>query len=270
MSRIQTTFAALKEAGRSALIPYIAAGDPHPGVTVEMLHGMADAGADIIELGIPFSDPMVDGPVIQRAAERALEHHVSLTMVLTMVSEFRKTNDHTPIILMGYVNPVERYGYERFAKDAVAAGVDGVITVDLPPNPMNETVTLFKAAGLDPIFLIAPTTKEERIKEICTAASGFVYYVSLKGVTGAAGIDVAAVSERLALIRNYTDLPLGVGFGISDGESAAKVGKVADAVIVGSAMIKRMEAVMEQGDQAMIDATSGFTEELRLALDKQD
>lgn len=268
MSRIKDTFAALKDAGRTALIPYIAAGDPHPGVTVEMLHGMADAGADIIELGIPFSDPMVDGPVIQRAAERALEHKVSLAMVLEMVVEFRKTNDHTPIILMGYVNPVEMYGYERFAKDAVAAGVDGVITVDLPPDPANTTVTLFKAAGLDPIFLIAPTTKEERIKEICAAASGFVYYVSLKGVTGAAGIDVSAVAERLELIGKYTDLPLGVGFGISDGESAAKVGKVASAVIVGSAMIKRMEAAMEQGDEAMIAATSGFTGELRLALDK--
>lgn len=270
MSRIQDTFAALKDAERTALIPYIAAGDPNPGVTVELLHGMADAGADIIELGIPFSDPMVDGPVIQRAAERALEHHVSLSIVLKMVGEFRKTNDHTPIILMGYVNPIEAYGYERFSNDAVAAGVDGVITVDLPPNPMNETVALFKKAGLDPIFLIAPTTKEDRIKEICAAASGFVYYVSLNGVTGAAGINVAAVTERLNLIRKYTDLPLGVGFGIGDGASAAKVGKVADAVIIGSAMIKRLEAAMERGDQAMVDATSGFTEELRLALDKQD
>lgn len=267
MSRIQETFAALKEAGRTALIPYIAAGDPHPAVTVDLLHGMADAGADIIELGIPFSDPMVDGPVIQRAAERALEHHVSVAMVLEMVRKFRKTNDHTPIILMGYVNPIEAYGYERFAAEAVAAGVDGAITVDLPPNPTNETVTLFKKAGLDPIFLIAPTTPEERVKEICAAASGFVYYVSLKGVTGAAGIDVEAVSERLSLIRQYTDLPLGVGFGISDGDSAAKVGKVANAVIIGSAMIKRLEAAMGQGDHAMIDATSGFTEELRFALD---
>lgn len=267
MSRIQSTFAALQDAGRTALIPYIAAGDPNPGVTVELLHGMANAGADIIELGIPFSDPMVDGPVIQRAAERALEHHVSLKMVLKMVGEFRQTNDHTPIILMGYVNPIEMYGYQRFATDAANVGVDGVITVDLPPNPDNETVTLFKAAGLDPIFLIAPTTKEARIEEICSAARGFVYYVSLKGVTGAAGIDVPAVTKRLVKIRQYTDLPLGVGFGISDGEAAAKVGKVANAVIVGSAMIKRMEAVMEQGNQAMIDATSAFTAELRRALD---
>ena len=211
---------------------------------------------------------MVDGPVIQRAAERALEHNVSLEMVLGMVREFRQTNDHTPIILMGYVNPIEMYGYERFSEDASSAGVDGVITVDLPPNPMNKAVTLFKKAGLDPIFLIAPTTKEERIEEICKAACGFVYYVSLKGVTGAAGIDVDAVESRLKVIRQHTDLPLGVGFGISDGESAARVAKVSDAVIVGSAMIKRIEGAMDSGNQAVVEAAASFTEELRTALDK--
>lgn len=268
MSRIKDTFAKLKAANKTALITYIAAGDPNPDVTVDMLHGIANSGADILELGIPFSDPMVDGPVIQRAAERALVHKVTLANVLKMVVEFRKTDDSTPIVLMGYLNPVEMYGYERFAKDAVAAGVDGVITVDLPPNPNNSTVGLFKEAGLDPIFLVAPTTPDDRIGTICDAARGFVYYVSLKGVTGAAGINVEEVTERLSLIRQRTDLPVGVGFGISDGQSAAKVGKVADAVVVGSAMIKRIENAMEQGNEAVIAATSAFTAELRTALDK--
>ncbi|KAF0192169.1 MAG: tryptophan synthase alpha chain [Gammaproteobacteria bacterium] len=242
MSRIEQCFAQLRAQGRKALIPYVTAGDPQPDVTVPLLHAMVAAGADIVELGVPFSDPMADGPVIQRASERALAHHVSLRDVLGMVREFRRRDDVTPVVLMGYLNPVEMMGYEAFAQAAQAAGVDGVLTVDLPPEEAAGLVDALRSRQLDPIFLIAPTSTLERIERICANASGFVYYVSLKGVTGAATLDVASVAARLAQIREVTSLPVGVGFGIRDAESAARVAAIADAVVVGSALVKTVEA----------------------------
>ncbi len=242
MSRIGQCFAQLRAQGRKALIPYVTAGDPQPDVTVPLLHAMVAAGADIVELGVPFSDPMADGPVIQRASERALAHHVSLRDVLGMVREFRRRDDVTPVVLMGYLNPVEMMGYEEFAQAAQAAGVDGVLTVDLPPEEAAGLVDALRSRQLDPIFLIAPTSTLERIERICANASGFVYYVSLKGVTGAATLDVASVAARLAQIREVTSLPVGVGFGIRDAESAARVAAIADAVVVGSALVKTVEA----------------------------
>lgn len=225
MSRLQQTFRALREARRKALIPYITAGDPRPEVTVDMMHAMVKAGADIVELGVPFSDPMADGPVIQAACERALKHKVSLTQVLGMVRTFRAKNTHTPVVLMGYANPIEVMGYEKFAHSAAQAGVDGVITVDLPPEESAGMLPHLRAAGIDPVFLLAPTSISERIKKICAAASGFVYYVSLKGVTGAATLDLESVTARLADIREHTDLPVGVGFGIKNADTARQVGR---------------------------------------------
>jgi tryptophan synthase alpha chain len=240
MSRIEKRFADLKQQGRKALIPYVTAGDPQPAVTVPLMHAMVAAGADLLELGVPFSDPMADGPVIQEACERALEHHVSLDDVLGMVTEFRKVDNDTPVVLMGYLNPIEVMGYEVFAGKAATAGVDGVLTVDLPPEEGHDILPLFKAANIDPIFLLAPTTVEDRIRKICEVGSGFVYYVSLKGVTGSSSLDVDAVSRKLEVIRKYARTPVGVGFGIKDAESAAKVSRVSDAVVVGSAIVNRI------------------------------
>ena len=265
MSRIDNCFAALKEAGRSALIPYIAAGDPQPEMTVRLMHTLVKSGADIIELGIPFSDPMADGPVIQRAAERALENKVSLQDVLQMVVEFRKSDDVTPVVLMGYLNPVEVMGYEAFAKAASETGVDGVLTVDLPPEEGNEMLAALRDNNLDPIFLIAPTSDEQRIRKICDASSGYVYYVSLKGITGAAHLDIDSVREKLTEIRALTDLPVGVGFGIKDAETAAKMGEIADAVVVGSAIVSRIEK--EAASLDAVDTVVGeFVSELGRAL----
>lgn len=249
MNRINSRFEKLKVEGRKALIPYVTAGDSDPKVTVPLMHTMVKAGADIIELGVPFSDPMADGPVIQRAAERALEHHTSLRDVLAMVAEFRRQNTDTPVVLMGYLNPVEVMGYTAFAEAAAMAGVDGVLTVDLPPEEADELVTALKAQQLDPIFLLAPTSDDERIKLICNAASGYVYYVAVKGVTGAGNLDVPAVSKKLDQIRMHTSLPVGVGFGIKDAESAAAVGAVADAVVVGSALVQKVEQAAGQHDR---------------------
>ncbi|HFE31929.1 MAG TPA: tryptophan synthase subunit alpha [Gammaproteobacteria bacterium] len=249
MSRIKNCFEKLKAEGRKALIPYVTAGDPEPSVTVPLLHAMVDAGADIIELGVPFSDPMADGPVIQRAAERALEHHTSLHDVLAMVAEFRQTDSETPVVLMGYLNPVEVMGYSAFAEAAAKAGVDGVLTVDLPPEEADELVAALKARQLDPIFLLAPTSDDQRIKLICDAASGYVYYVAVKGVTGAGNLDVPAVAEKLTQIRQHTELPVGVGFGIKDAASAAAVAAVADAVVVGSALVQKVEQAAGQEDR---------------------
>ena len=241
MSRIATQFAALKEQGRKALIPYITAGDPNPEATVPLMHAMVAAGADILELGVPFSDPMAEGPVIQRAMERALEHHVSLRNVLEMVRQFRTKDRTTPVLLMGYLNPVEVMGYETFTRAAVAAGVDGVLLVDLPPEEADEFLPLLKQHDLDIIFLVSPTTDDQRIEIIAGAGSGFIYYVSLKGVTGAGHLDTDEVAERVQRINRYTDLPVAVGFGIKDADSAARVAKVADAVVVGSALVKKVE-----------------------------
>ncbi|UJJ31923.1 tryptophan synthase subunit alpha [Halopseudomonas maritima] len=267
MSRIQARFSALQAAGRKALIPYITAGDPAPAVTLPLMHDLVAAGADVIELGIPFSDPMADGPVIQLAMERALAHEVSLRQVLEMVAEFRQRDNETPVVLMGYLNPVERMGYDEFAREAAEAGVDGVLTVDLPPEEAAEVVPLFKARGLDTIFLLAPTTTAERARSICQQASGYVYYVSLKGVTGSSALDVTDVANKLDMLRTVTDLPIGVGFGIRDGASAAAVAEVADGVVVGSVLVNQIAANADNPDAAR-KAISAIIADMRGAMDR--
>ena len=239
MSRITTAFQKLN--GRKALIPYITAGDPNLETTLETMHEMAANGADIIELGIPFSDPMADGPVIQRAAERALANGVSLKNVLETVHRFRERDNDTPVVLMGYLNPIHKMGNAEFARAAAEAGVDGVLTVDNPVETISPLQQELQKHGLDAIFLVAPTTSEERMTEIGRLASGFVYYVSLKGVTGSAQLNTDEVAAKIAVLRRHISLPIGVGFGISDAESARKIGAVADAVIVGSRIVKEIE-----------------------------
>ncbi len=266
MSRIAAQFAKLKAQQRKALIPFITAGDPEPGITVPTMHAMVEAGASILELGVPFSDPMADGPVIQLASERALKHHVGLRDVLAMVRQFRHQDDTTPVVLMGYLNPIEVMGYEAFAAAAAEAGVDGVLTVDMPPEESAVLVEALRKHELDPIFLLAPTTGEARIKRICDQASGFVYYVSVKGITGSAALDADEVAARLDLIRSKTALPVGVGFGIKDGPSAARIAQMADAVIVGSALVKRFEALAQESDKIPVQAAA-FISELRTAMD---
>ncbi len=224
--------------GRKALIPFIMSGDPHPGATVSIMHAAVRAGADVIELGVPFSDPMADGPVIQAAAERALAHGVSLRDVLAMVAEFRKTDNTTPVVLMGYANPIERMGQEAFAREAADAGVDGVLVVDYPPEEVGEFPAMLARHGLDPIFLLAPTSTGPRIQAVAQMARGYVYYVSLKGVTGASHIDTGDVATKLAQIRRHVRIPVGVGFGIRDAESAQAVARVADAVVIGSRLVQ--------------------------------
>jgi tryptophan synthase alpha chain len=240
MSRIQSTFSRLRAAGRKALIPYLTAGDPDLSTTLGLMHALVRNGADVIELGFPFSDPSSDGPVIQRAVERALARKTTLKDVLGIITEFRATNQDTPVVLMGYLNPVEHMGYAHFAEAAVKAGVDGVLIVDMPPEEAQEPKRVLRAAGLDTIFLVAPTTNPERMATICKESSGYVYYVSLKGVTGAANLDIASVEASLARLREHTDLPIGVGFGIRDAESAVRIASVADAVVVGSALVSRI------------------------------
>ncbi len=241
MTRISDRFAALKKARRKALIPYITAGDPSPGATVPMLHALAAAGADVLEIGVPFSDPMADGPVIQLACERALRHGTGLWRVLEMVTEFRRTDGDTPVVLMGYLNPIETRGVAAFARRAREAGVDGVLTVDLAAEEAPEHVPLLRAEGLDAIFLLAPTSSPARIATIAQHASGYLYYVSLKGVTGAATLDVADVERKLEVIRKHSGLPVAVGFGIRDAASAKAVGRIADGVVVGSALVSEIE-----------------------------
>lgn len=266
MSRIAACFEALRAKGRTALIPFITAGDPHPELTVDIMHGLVRAGANIIELGVPFSDPMAEGPVIQRASERALLHHVSLHDVLKLVKRFRDQDDQTPVVLMGYLNPVEVMGYETFAQAASAAGADGVITVDLPPEEGADYITALKKAALDPIFLLAPTSTEERMAKICAQAAGFVYYVSLKGVTGAASLDVKAVTKKLQQIQRHTDMPIGVGFGIKDAATAARIAAVADAVVVGSALVKLIEDGADQ-KESLVAQVEDFIGGIRQAMD---
>jgi tryptophan synthase alpha chain len=242
VSRIQTRFESLRKAGRKALIPYITAGDPAPAMTVPLLRGLVDAGADILELGVPFSDPMADGPVIQRSGERALKHGVGLHQVLDMVREFRSQDAQTPIVLMGYANPIEAMGIEAFVRDAGAAGVDGVIVVDYPPEECGPFAALCQTGGIDPIFLLAPTSTDRRIQEVARVGSGYLYYVSLRGVTGAGNLDLDDVAARIPRIRAATQLPIGVGFGIRDAESARRVARTADAVVIGSRIIQEIEA----------------------------
>ena len=267
MSRIARKFQVLRQQGRRALIPYITAGDPEPWMTVPLMHALVKNGADILELGVPFSDPMADGPVIQRAAERALKHKIGMTRVLAMVGEFRVKDKTTPVVLMGYLNPIEAMGYERFAQEAAAAGVDGALTVDLPPEEAEAFQSSLKSHGLDTIFLLAPTSPPERIKLISRAASGFIYYVSLRGVTGASNLDMREVAAKLGIIRGHTSLPLGVGFGISSPETAAQVAEIADAVIVGSAVVKRMEEMVANPDKVLSEVPA-FIARLREAMDR--
>lgn len=269
MSRIQTLFERLRCEGRTALIPFITAGDPTTELTLELMHRMVAAGADLIELGVPFSDPIADGPVIQRATERALANGVSLRDVLDIVRRFRETNDQTPVVLMGYLNPIEVMGSETFAQAASEAGVDGALIVDVPPEESHELVDAVKAQGLDLVYLLAPTSDASRIDAIAEVASGFVYYVSVKGVTGAGNLDVEEVRAKLDAIRARIDLPVGVGFGIRDAAAAAEVARVADAVIVGSAIVGRIEALAQEGQADRIPAVVGdFLGELRAAIDE--
>lgn len=266
MSRLSGCFTRLKSDRRTALIPFITAGDPAPGMTTDLMHALVKAGADIIELGIPFSDPMAEGPVIQRASERAVARHVSLHDVLDMVTRFRATDDATPVVLMGYLNPLEVMGYEAFARSAGDAGVDGVITVDMPPEEASEYIEALKSAQIDPVFLLAPTTTDERMAMICKVAAGFVYYVSLKGVTGAASLDVASVADKVRQIRQYTDLPVGVGFGIKNARTATAVGSVADAVVIGSALVELIEQTADH-PESILPHVEAFIGGMRRALD---
>jgi tryptophan synthase alpha chain len=239
MSRIAACLEQLQQQGRKALVPYIVAGDPSPEFTVPMMHQLVEQGADIIELGVPFSDPMAEGPVIQLGHERALLHGISLRNVLDMVSTFRQQDQQTPIVLMGYANPVEYMGYKAFAEAAHTAGVDGLLTVDIPPEESEDLNNELKKVGIDSIFLIAPTTTKDRIRKIAELATGYLYYVSVKGVTGSGALDVQSVAERVELIKSITDTPVCVGFGIKDAESAAAIAAVADGAVVGSALVKR-------------------------------
>lgn len=265
MSRLSTCFSQLKQQGRKALIPYVMAGDPSPDVTAQLMHQLVAAGADIIELGLPFSDPMADGPVIALAAERALAGGTSTLRVLDMVRDFRRRDDQTPIVLMGYLNPIEIIGHTRFAEQAAQAGVDGLLLVDLPPGESDELEQALKVQGIDPIFLLSPTTTSQRMHAVAQAARGYVYYVSLKGVTGASTLDTDEVAKRIAEVRTHTTLPIGVGFGIRDRASAQAVGRVADGVIVGTVLVQPF---------GELDATTACeraiakVKELRQALDE--
>jgi len=241
MSRIQKAFDRLNGEGRKALIPFITAGDPSADLTVPLMHALVEAGADIIELGVPFSDPMADGPTIQRASERALARGMNLRKVLQLVTTFRTVDDRTPVVLMGYANPIEAMGLQRFAEKAAQSGVDGVLVVDYPPEEAETFGAAMQAQGMDPIFLIAPTSNAERIAQVARIASGYVYYVSLAGVTGSGALNVDAVAERLPAIREKTGLPVGVGFGIRDASTAARIAAFADAVVVGSRIIEEIE-----------------------------
>jgi tryptophan synthase alpha chain len=264
MSRIGQTFTQLKAQGRKALIPFVTAGDPSPEITVPMMHALVAGGADILELGVPFSDPMADGPTIQRSSERALKHGVGLRDVLGMVSAFRATNTHTPVVLMGYANPIEAMGWEGFCTAAAKAGVDGVLTVDYPPEESDEFAATCAAAGIDNIYLLAPTTPSERVEEVAKHARGFIYYVSLKGVTGAATLDMTEVATRLPAIRAATGLPVGVGFGIRDAETAKQVATVADAVVIGSRIVQEIE---NSTPETALENVQRFVAGVRAALD---
>ena len=273
MSRIEATFSALKAQGRKALIPYVTAGFPFADITPALMYGMVEAGADVIELGVPFSDPMADGPVIQKAGEKALSLGVGMVQVLDQVREFRKRNNTTPVVLMGYANPVERYDQKHgtpgttgsaFVRDAAAAGVDGVLIVDYPPEECEAFAADLRAHGMDLIFLLAPTSTSERMAQVARVASGYVYYVSLKGVTGSGALDTAAVEQMLPRIRQHVHIPVGVGFGIRDAATAQAIGKVADAVVIGSRIIQLIE---DQEHAKVVPMTMDFLRGVRKALD---
>lgn len=264
MRRIEARFAALRRQGRCALIPYFAAGDPSPALTVPLMLGAVRAGADLIELGVPFSDPMADGPVIQRATERAIAQGVGLSQVLSMVRQFRSHDSSTPVVLMGYANPIERMGSIAFCRDAQAAGVDGVLVVDLPPEECREFTAAARAHEIDQIFLLAPTSTDARIAAVAAVATGYVYYVSLRGTTGAAHLDINALRTRLPIIRRHLRIPLGVGFGIRDAQSAAAVGELADAVVIGSRIIEETECAPASQAVHAVEALLGA---MRVAMD---
>ena len=265
MSRIQNTLAELAKQNKKGLIPFITAGDPSPELTVPLMHALVAGGADIIELGVPFSDPMADGPVIQRASERALEKGVSLRSVLQFVQEFRATNQQTPVVLMGYANPIEHMGVEQFIAAAKAAGVDGALVVDYPPEECEAFAAAMKANGLDAIFLLAPTSTDERIEKVGKIASGYVYYVSLKGVTGAGNLDLDGIAAMIPRIRQHVKVPVGVGFGIRDGVTAKAVSSMADAVVIGSRIIQQLESTPPDKAAA---AVQDFLSGIRKALDE--
>jgi tryptophan synthase alpha chain len=265
MSRIQTAFEQLKQQRRKALIPFITAGDPAPALTVPLMHSLVASGADVLELGVPFSDPMADGPTIQRASERALKHHVGLHHVLDMVAEFRRQDAATPVVLMGYGNPIEAMGWENFARRCAEVGVDGVLTVDFPPEESHEAFRHLETHGLDPIFLLAPTTREERVAQIAALARGYVYYVSLKGVTGAGHLDLSAIEQKIPQLRKHIKVPIGVGFGIRDAETALAVARLCDGVVVGSRIVQEIENSMPD---TVIGNVSALVKELRQAVDQ--
>ena len=253
MSRIAATFAQLANDGRKALIPFITAGDPHPEFTLPLMHALVDAGADVIELGVPFSDPMADGPVIQRASERALAHKMSLRKTLAIAAEFRLTDQRTPLVLMGYLNPIEAMGYEEFANAAHRADIDGVLTVDLPPEEGEQCAILLKEREVDTIFLLAPNSTEERIQKMAALGSGYLYYVSLKGVTGAGHLNAADVEAKLKQIKSITSLPVGIGFGVKDAETAKIIAALGDGVVVGSALISKIENNLDDLECAKLE-----------------
>lgn len=265
MSRIQTAFEKLKLHKRKALIPFITAGDPNPQLTVPLMHALVESGADLIELGVPFSDPMADGPTVQRASERALKYHVGLHHVLDMVAEFRRSDASTPVVLMGYGNPVEAMGWERFAQRCAEVGVDGVLTVDFPPEESHEAFAHLTQHGIDPIFLLAPTSSQARVERVAKQARGYVYYVSLKGVTGAGHLDLAAIEQKIPQLRSHIDLPIGVGFGIRDAATAQAVAKLCDGVVVGSYIV---QAIEDSTEQNVVANVSELVRELRAAIDR--
>ena len=268
MSRISDTFSKLKEEGRKALIPYVTAGFPFAAITPSLMHGMVEAGADVIELGVPFSDPMADGPTIQRAGDKAIANGVGLAQVLAYVAEFRKKDQTTPVVLMGYANPVERYdqihGEDAFVNHASESGVDGILIVDYPPEECEEFAAKLKARDMDLIFLLAPTSTTERMQQVARVASGYVYYVSLKGVTGSGALDTSAVAEAIPRIRQHVKIPIGVGFGIRDAESARAIGQHADAVVIGSRI---MQLIADQSGDGIAQAAASFLQDIRHALD---
>ena len=263
MSRIDATFAQLKESNRKALIPFITAGDPSPELTVPLLHALVAAGADVLELGVPFSDPMADGPTIQRASERALKLGVSLRSVLNMVAEFRKQNTTTPVVLMGYGNPIEAMGWKIFSQRCAEVGVDGVLTVDFPPEESHDAFEHLQRHNIAPIFLLAPTTKDARIAQVAKLARGYVYYVSLKGVTGSGSIDLSAIEDKMPQLRKHIKLPIGVGFGIRDAVTASAVAKLCDGVVVGSRIVQEIE---DSTAQNVVENVSRLVKELRQAI----
>ena len=267
MSRIKSTFEFLKNNNKKALIPFFTAGDPHPNKTVEIMHALVESGADMIELGIPFSDPMADGPIIQRASERALKNSVGITAVIKLAADFRKKDKNTPLILMGYANPIEAIGIDNFISLAEEAGIDGVITVDYPPEESEQFVKKLKEKNIDSIFLLSPTTDDKRIDLIIKQATGFLYYVSLKGVTGSENIDINQVAKKVSNIKRYTSLPIAVGFGVRDAKTAKEVSLISDAVVIGSRIVKEIE---NSNNEELINNIKKLMDEMKMSIEKNE